>query len=55
MLQSLILMLKPKKVKGLVPAKNKDKIGLANPDSKKFYQLDSIKKHHKVLKFLKKY
>ena len=30
----------PKQVKGLVPAKNKDQIGLADKDKEKFYVLD---------------
>ena len=32
----------PKQVKGLVPAKNEEQIGLANPDEKKFFVLDNV-------------
>lgn len=33
--------MKPRQVKGLVPAKNGDKIGLANQKSEKFFVLDT--------------
>jgi len=31
---------KPKKAKGLVPARNEEDLGLANEEDKKFYKLD---------------
>ncbi|MBN1923575.1 MAG: PqqD family protein [Nanoarchaeota archaeon] len=32
----------PKQVKGLVPAKNGDDVGIANQEEKKFYKLDML-------------
>lgn len=34
------MVFKPRKTKGLVPARNKDDVGLANEEDKKFYKLD---------------